>query len=85
MAPAESDNSPSLVLLRTPPDQRARAAASMFEIKGKVEGMDGWRDQWDDMFPAQAEALRSDIEDGWLKVFSQTLTENAGWRLLFGI
>ena len=31
------------------------------------------------MFPAQAEALRAEIKDGWLKVFSQTPTEKSGW------
>ena len=89
LALAESDGPPSPVLLRPSADRtmsvrvssrrsaarRARAAASVFEAPGKAEEGTGEEIKEADAFRARVEALRSEMGDGWLKVFSQS---NAG-------
>jgi Leucine-rich repeat (LRR) protein len=86
VALAESDGPPSPVLLRPPADRtmsvrvssrrsaarRARAAASVFEAPGKAEEGSGEEIKEADAFRARVEALRSEMGDGWLKVFSQS-------------
>jgi Leucine-rich repeat (LRR) protein len=92
-APAlESDGPPSPVLLRSSPDRtmsvrvsarrsaarRARAAASVFEAPGKMEEGSGEGIKEADAFRARVEALRSEMGDGWLKVFSQSHAGGSG-------
>ena len=87
LALAESDGPPSPVLLRPSADRtmsvrvssrrsaarRARAAASVFEPPGKAgEGKGEEEIKEADAFRARVEALRSEMGDGWLKVFSQS-------------
>ena len=53
--------------------RRARAAASVFEPPGKAgEGKGEEEIKEADAFRARVEALRSEMGDGWLKVFSQS-------------
>jgi len=92
MAPADSDDSPSPVLLHPPPDRttsvrvstrqspprHAHAAAPMFEVKGKVD--ERTDEEIKEVTCSQRRPKRSDrIGDGWLKVFSQSLTGKSGW------
>ena len=94
VALAESDGPPSPVLLRPPGDRtmsvrvssrrsaarRARAAASVFEAPpGKAEEGSGEEiKEASDAFRARVEALRSEMGDGWLKVFSQSHAGGSG-------
>ena len=92
LALEESDGPPSPVLLRPSPDRtmsvrvsarrsaarRARAAASVFEAPGKVEDGTGEGIKEADAFRARVEALRSEMGDGWLKVFSQSHAGGSG-------
>ncbi|KAH9062480.1 hypothetical protein EDB87DRAFT_1607648 [Lactarius vividus] len=92
LALADSDGPPSPVLVRPPPDRtmsvrvstrrsaarRARAAASVFEAPGKVEDGIGEEIKEADAFRARVEALRSEMGDGWLKVFSQSHAGGSG-------
>ncbi|KAH8982673.1 hypothetical protein EDB92DRAFT_2055441 [Lactarius akahatsu] len=92
LALADSDGPPSPVLVRPPPDRtmsvrvsarrsaarRARAAASVFEAPGKVEDGVGEEIKEADAFRARVEALRSEMGDGWLKVFSQSHAGGSG-------
>ncbi|KAI9455449.1 hypothetical protein BJY52DRAFT_1280092 [Lactarius psammicola] len=92
LALAESDGPPSPVLVRPPPDRtmsvrvsarrsaarRARAAASVFEAPGKAEEGTGEEIKEADAFRARVEALRSEMGDGWLKVFSQSHAGGSG-------
>ncbi|KAH9010609.1 hypothetical protein EDB83DRAFT_2449875, partial [Lactarius deliciosus] len=89
---ADSDGPPSPVLVRPPPDRtrsvrvsarrsaarRARAAASVFEAPVKVEDGVGEEIKEADAFRARVEALRSEMGDGWLKVFSQSHAGGSG-------
>ncbi|KAH9159861.1 hypothetical protein EDB89DRAFT_2223127 [Lactarius sanguifluus] len=92
LALADSDGPPSPVLVRPPPDRtmsvrvsarrsaarRARVAASVFEAPGKVEDGVGEEIKEADAFRARVEALRSEMGDGWLKVFSQSHAGGSG-------
>ena len=94
VALAESDGPPSPVLLLRPPAdrtmsvrvssrrsaaRRARAAASVFEAPGKAEEGSGEEiKEASDAFRARVEALRSEMGDGWLKVFSQSHAGGSG-------
>ncbi|KAF8264426.1 hypothetical protein EI94DRAFT_1738489 [Lactarius quietus] len=92
LALSESDGPPSPVLLRPPSDRtmsvrvstrrsaarRARAAASVFEAPGKTEEGSGEEIKEADAFRARVEALRSEMGDGWLKVFSQSHAGGSG-------
>ncbi|KAH9010603.1 hypothetical protein EDB83DRAFT_416771 [Lactarius deliciosus] len=92
LALADSDGPPSPVLVRPPPDRtmsvrvsarrsvarRARAAASVFEAPGMVEDGVGEEIKEADAFRARVEALRSEMGDGWLKVFSQSHAGGSG-------
>ncbi|KAH8994754.1 hypothetical protein EDB86DRAFT_3044911 [Lactarius hatsudake] len=92
LALADSDGPPSPVLVRAPPDRtmsvrvsarrsaarRARAAASVFEAPGMVEDGVGEEIKEADAFRARVEALRSEMGDGWLKVFSQSHAGGSG-------
>ncbi|KAN0135389.1 hypothetical protein V8E53_006668 [Lactarius tabidus] len=92
VALAESDGPPSPVLLRASADRtmsvrvssrrsaarRARAAASVFEAPGKAEEGSGEEIKEADAFRARVEALRSEMGDGWLKVFSQSHAGGSG-------
>lgn len=60
--------------------RRARAAASVFEAPpGKAEEGSGEEiKEASDAFRARVEALRSEMGDGWLKVFSQSHAGGSG-------
>ena len=58
--------------------RRARAAASVFEAPGKEEEGTGEEIKEADAFRARVEALRSEMGDGWLKVFSQSHAGGSG-------
>ncbi|KAH9036713.1 hypothetical protein EDB83DRAFT_2414046 [Lactarius deliciosus] len=58
--------------------RRARAAASVFEAPGMVEDGVGEEIKEADAFRARVEALRSEMGDGWLKVFSQSHAGGSG-------
>ncbi|KAH9033246.1 hypothetical protein EDB85DRAFT_1952365 [Lactarius pseudohatsudake] len=59
--------------------RRARAATSVFEAPGKVEDGVGEEIKEADAFRARVEALRSEMGDGWLKVFSQSHAGFTRW------
>ncbi|KAI0066053.1 hypothetical protein BV25DRAFT_1495463 [Artomyces pyxidatus] len=76
-----AEPAPPATLSRSPPDRagsmkwkssarRARASASVFEAPKEAESGEEFKEA--DAFRARIEALRSDMGEGWLKVFSQS-------------